>query len=64
MLLVNNDVLVGDHALDRLAETVARQPEAGVVGVFTEMNTMSAAAFGGTPLAAGRCWRLPSGLGH
>lgn len=31
LLLLNNDVLVGDHALDRLAETFARQPEAGVV---------------------------------
>jgi len=38
VLLVNNDVLVGDHALDRLAETVARQPEAGVVGWATEIE--------------------------
>lgn len=48
---------------DRLSETFARQPEAGVVGVFTERNTMPVAGLGGTPLAASRYWRLPSGLG-
>jgi hypothetical protein len=32
LLLLNNDVLVGDHALDRIAGTFADHPGAGVVG--------------------------------
>ena len=32
LLLLNNDVLVGDHALDRLWQSLERHPEAGVVG--------------------------------
>jgi GT2 family glycosyltransferase len=32
LLLLNNDVLVGDHALDRIAAAFADHPEAGVVG--------------------------------
>jgi GT2 family glycosyltransferase len=32
LLLLNNDVLVGDHALDRIAGTFADHPAAGVVG--------------------------------
>ena len=56
LLLLNNDVLVGDHALDRLAETFARQPEAGVVGAAMWSADGRPQEVGGIVWADGQVW--------
>lgn len=56
LLLLNNDVLVGDHALDRLAETFARQQEAGVVGAAMWSADGRPQEVGGIVWADGQVW--------
>ena len=56
LLLLNNDVLVGDHALDRLAETFARQPEAGAVGAAMWSADGRPQEVGGIVWADGQVW--------
>lgn len=56
LLLLNNDVLVGDHALDRLAETFARHPEAGVVGAAMWSADGRPQEVGGIVWADGQVW--------
>ena len=56
LLLLNNDVLVGDHALDRLAETFARQPQAGVVGAAMWSADGRPQEVGGIVWADGQVW--------
>lgn len=56
LLLLNNDVLVGDLALDRLAETFARHPEAGVVGAAAWSADGRPQEVGGIVWADGQVW--------
>lgn len=56
LLLLNNDVLVGDHALDRLPETFARHPEAGVVGAAMWSADGRPQEVGGIVWADGQVW--------
>ncbi|MCP9817461.1 glycosyltransferase [Synechococcus sp. GreenBA-s] len=56
LLLLNNDVLVGDHALDRLADTLARHPEAGVVGAAAWSADGRPQEVGGIVWADGQVW--------
>lgn len=56
LLLLNNDVLVGDHALDRLADTFARHPEAGVVGAALWSADGRPQEVGGLVWADGQVW--------
>ena len=56
LLLLNNDVLVGDHALDRLAETFARQQQAGVVVAAMWSADGRPQEVGGIVWADGQVW--------
>ncbi|QPN56314.1 glycosyltransferase [Synechococcus sp. CBW1107] len=56
LLLLNNDVLVGDLALDRLSETFARHPEAGVVGAAAWSADGRPQEVGGIVWADGQVW--------
>ena len=56
LLLLNNDVLVGDHALDRIAGTFADHPEAGVVGAGLWSADGRPQEVGGLVWADGQVW--------
>jgi GT2 family glycosyltransferase len=56
LLLLNNDVLVGDHALDRLAGTFKDQPDAGVVGAAMWSADGRPQEVGGIVWADGQVW--------
>jgi GT2 family glycosyltransferase len=56
LLLLNNDVLVGDHALDRLLETATRDPRAGVVGAAAWSADGRPQEVGGIVWADGQVW--------
>jgi GT2 family glycosyltransferase len=56
LLLLNNDVLVGDHVLDRLLETAARHPHAGVVGAAAWSADGRPQEVGGIVWADGQVW--------
>lgn len=56
LLLLNNDVLVGDHALDLLAGTFARHPDAGVVGASLWSADSRPQEVGGIVWADGQVW--------
>ena len=56
VLLLNNDVLVGDHAFDQLADTFARHPEAGVVGAAMWSADGRPQEVGGIVWADGQVW--------
>ena len=56
LLLLNNDVLVGDHALDRIAGTFADHPEAGVVGAAMWSADGRPQEVGGIVWADGQVW--------
>jgi GT2 family glycosyltransferase len=56
LLLLNNDVLVGDHALDRIAGTFADHPEAGVVGAALWSADGRPQEVGGLVWADGQVW--------
>ena len=62
LLLLNNDTLVGDHALDRLAESFQRHPDAGVVGAaFWGVDGMPQEV-GGIVWASGQVWNQGRGF--
>jgi len=62
--LLNNDTLVGDHALDRLAESFQRHPEAGVVGAaFWGVDGLPQEV-GGIVWASGQVWNHGRGYPH
>jgi GT2 family glycosyltransferase len=64
LLLLNNDTLVGDHALDRLAESFQRHPEAGVVGAaFWGVDGLPQEV-GGIVWASGQVWNHGRGYPH
>lgn len=56
LLLLNNDVLVGDHALDRIAGTFADHLEAGVVGAAMWSADGRPQEVGGIVWADGQVW--------
>ncbi|MFM7550225.1 MAG: glycosyltransferase family 2 protein, partial [Cyanobacteriota bacterium] len=56
LLLLNNDVLVGDHALDRIAGTFADHPQAGVVGAALWSADGRPQEVGGIVWANGQVW--------
>lgn len=56
LLLLNNDVLVGDDAFDRMADTFARHPEAGVVGAAAWSADGRPQEVGGIVWANGQVW--------
>lgn len=56
LLLLNNDVLVGDHALDRIAGTFTDHPEAGVVGAALWSADGRPQEVGGIVWADGPVW--------
>jgi GT2 family glycosyltransferase len=56
LLLLNNDTLVGDHALDRLVQTFAHHPEAGVVGAASWSADGRPQEVGGIVWANGQVW--------
>ena len=56
LLLLNNDVLVCDHALDRIAGTFADHPEAGVVGAAMWSADGRPQEVGGIVWADGQVW--------
>jgi GT2 family glycosyltransferase len=56
LLLLNNDVLVGDHAFDRLRESFERHPEAGVVGAAAWGADGLPQEVGGIVWADGQVW--------
>lgn len=56
LLLLNNDVLVGDHALDRIAGTFADHPQAGVVGAGLWSADGRPQEVGGLVWADGQVW--------
>ncbi len=62
LLLLNNDTLVGDHALDRLAESFQRHPDAGVVGAaFWGVDGLPQEV-GGIIWASGQVWNHGRGF--
>lgn len=62
LLLLNNDTLVGDHALDRLAESFQRHPDAGVVGAaFWGVDGLPQEV-GGIVWASGQVWNQGRGF--
>jgi GT2 family glycosyltransferase len=62
LLLLNNDTLVGDHALDRLAESFQRHPDAGVVGAaFWGVDGLPQEV-GGIVWASGQVWNHGRGF--
>jgi GT2 family glycosyltransferase len=62
LLLLNNDTLVGDHALDRLAESFQRHPEAGVVGAAFWGAEGLPQEVGGIVWASGQVWNHGRGF--
>jgi GT2 family glycosyltransferase len=62
LLLLNNDTLVGDHALDRLAESFQRHPEAGVVGAAFWGADGLPQEVGGIIWASGEVWNHGRGF--
>jgi GT2 family glycosyltransferase len=56
LLLLNNDVLVGDHALDRFAAAFADHPQAGVVGAGLWSADGRPQEVGGLVWADGQVW--------
>ena len=56
LLLLNNDALVDDHALDRLAESFQRHPDAGVVGAAFWGADGMPQEVGGIVWASGQVW--------
>ncbi len=60
--LLNNDTLVGDHALDRLAESFQRHPEAGVVGAAFWGADGLPQEVGGIVWASGQVWNHGRGF--
>ena len=56
LLLLNNDVLVGDHALDRIAAAFADHPQAGVVGAGLWSADGRPQEVGGLVWADGQVW--------
>lgn len=62
LLLLNNDTLVGDHALDRLAESFQRHPEAGVVGAAFWGADGLPQEVGGIVWASGQVWNHGRGF--
>jgi GT2 family glycosyltransferase len=62
LLLLNNDTLVGDHALDRLAESFQRHPEAGVVGAAFWGAEGLPQEVGGIIWASGQVWNHGRGF--
>jgi GT2 family glycosyltransferase len=63
LLLLNNDVLVGDHCLDRLWDTFQRHPEAGVVGAAAWDADGRPQEVGGIVWADGQVWNHGRGFG-
>jgi GT2 family glycosyltransferase len=62
LLLLNNDTLVGDHALDRLAESFQCHPDAGVVGAaFWGVDGLPQEV-GGIVWASGQVWNQGRGF--
>jgi len=62
LLLLNNDTLVGDHVLDRVAESFQRHPEAGVVGAaFWGVDGLPQEV-GGIVWASGQVWNHGRGF--
>jgi len=62
LLLLNNDVLVGDHCLDRLAATFDRHSEAGVVGAASWSADGRPQEVGGIIWADGQVWNHGRGF--
>jgi len=62
LLLLNNDVLVGDHCLDRLSATFDRHPEAGVVGAASWGADGRPLEVGGIIWADGEVWNHGRGF--
>ena len=62
LLLLNNDVLVGDHALDRLWQSLERHPEAGVVGAAVWGADGLPLEVGGIVWADGEVWNHGRGF--
>jgi GT2 family glycosyltransferase len=62
LLLLNNDTLVGDHALDRLAESFQRHPQAGVVGAAFWGADGLPQEVGGIVWASGQVWNHGRGF--
>lgn len=61
-MLLNNDTLVGDHALDRLAESFQRHPDAGVVGAaFWGVDGLPQEV-GGIVWVSGQVWNQGRGF--
>jgi GT2 family glycosyltransferase len=56
LLLLNNDVLVGDHTLDRIAAAFADHPQAGVVGAGLWSADGRPQDVGGLVWADGQVW--------
>lgn len=62
LLLLNNDTLVGDHALDRIWDSFQRHPEAGVVGAAMWGADGLPQEVGGTVWADGEVWNHGRGF--
>ena len=62
LLLLNNDTLVGDHALDRLWQSLERHPEAGVVGAAVWGADGLPLEVGGIVWADGEVWNHGRGF--
>jgi GT2 family glycosyltransferase len=62
LLLLNNDVLVGDHCLDHLAASFDRHPEAGVVGAASWGADGRPQEVGGIIWADGEVWNHGRGF--
>lgn len=62
LLLLNNDVLVGDHALDLLGESFERHADAGVVGAAFWGADGLPQEVGGIVWASGQVWNHGRGF--
>jgi GT2 family glycosyltransferase len=62
LLLLNNDVLVGDHCFDHLSATFERHPEAGVVGAASWGPDGLPQEVGGIVWADGQVWNHGRGF--
>jgi GT2 family glycosyltransferase len=62
LLLLNNDTLVGDHALDRISETFEQHPQAGVVGAAFWGADGLPQEVGGIVWASGQVWNHGRGF--
>lgn len=62
LLLLNNDTLVGDHALDQLWRSLERHPEAGVVGAAAWGVDGRPQEVGGIVWADGQVWNHGRGF--